>query len=134
MILVALVAVGEILVWGIVGVIYLALRTQDPFGPAYTSAELAQHEQLVRITGAMLILTIAGFLIFFLRSRSFGLPVLAAVQVVNVVVLIGLRNQHGYDVLDMNVGLIALPVIGLLLLALLWRYSPPPLKQPKAGA
>jgi len=130
----ALVAIGEILTWGLVGIVYLALRSQDQFGPAYTPAELAQHEQLFRITAAMFILNIAGFLVFFLRSRGFGLPVLAVVQVANVVALIGLQNQHGYDVLNINIGLIAVPVIGLLLLAVLWRYSPPPLNKPKGGA
>jgi hypothetical protein len=81
----------------------------------------------------MFALTIAGFLVFFLRSRGFGLPVLAVVEVANVVALIGLQNQHGYDVLNINIGLLAVPVIGLLLLAVLWRYSAPALNKPKGG-
>ena len=134
LVFVALVAIGEIIFWSLVGAAYFILRTQDPFGPAYTPDELSQHEQLFRVTAAVLILTIVGSTLFFLFSRGFGLPVMAVVQVANIVALIGLGNQHGYDVLSLNPGLGTVPAIGLLLLAVLWRYSAPPLKQPKGTA
>ena len=82
----------------------------------------------------MLVLNIAAALAFFLRSRGFGLPLLAAIQGANVVAIVVLRTLQGLDDWSGSLTLSVLPVFTLLLLAVLWRTSPPPLIQPKGGA
>jgi len=132
--IIALVTVIECLVWAIYAAIYLYLRTGDPFGPVYTAEQLAQHNQVAWIATAMLLLNVVGTLAFFLRSRASGLPLLVAIQGANVVAIIVLRNLQGLDDWSGSLTLSVLPVFTVLLLAVLWRTSPPPLIQPKGGA
>ena len=118
---IALVTITELVIWALFSAIYLYLRTGDPFGPVYTPAQLTQHNQLAGIATAMLILSIAATLAFFLRRRGFGLRLLAAIQVADVVAIVVLRNLQGLEDWSGSLSLSVGPAITLLLLALMWR-------------
>ena len=133
LVLIALVAVGDLVLWGLLFLIYWAFRTGDPYGPIYTSAVLTEHQQLFEITAAMFTANVTGSVVFFIWRHGFALVVFAAVQIADIAVTIAMRDLHGGLVVALNPALVAAPAMGLLLLAVLWRYSPRPLKKTNSG-
>lgn len=133
LVLTALVAVGNLLLWGLLGLVYWIIRTGDPYGPDYTPAQLTEHQQLFEVTAALFIANVIGSVAFVIRNRGVGLVVFAAVQIADIAVTIAMRDLHSGLVIPLNPALVAVPAMGLVLLAVLWRYSPRPLKSTKSG-
>jgi hypothetical protein len=121
---ISLLSVIECFGWGGACAVSFLYRAGDPFGPAYSSDQVAHNTAIAVVVTLLLILNLAGTFAFVLRIGSFWLTFPAAVQVVNIVAVIVLliiqSNGSSAALLVM-----ALPAITLLGLAALWRTSPP---------
>jgi hypothetical protein len=103
-----------------VGFLY---RIGDPFGAAYSSDQVTHNTVLAVVVSLLLIINLLATAAFILGTRTLGLPVLAIVQVVNIVAIIVLLSIQSSS-LSVSLPVSALPAVTLLALALLWRASP----------
>ena len=110
--------------WAIASFYSWLLRDAALSGPPQTSGEISQNTQFAIVISALLILNVVSTLAFVIGTHSIGLPVLAVVQVIDVVATLVLVNLHGTTSFSTSVQLSAGPALTLLLIAVAWRASP----------
>jgi hypothetical protein len=132
-IVINLLAIVECFAWAVACAYNLAFRAGDPFGAPAAPDRVTQNTVVAVFVVVMLIVNLVATAAFILRNHGLGLPLLAVIQVANVVATIVLLNVQLSNSWSMALMLSAGPVFTLILLGVLWRVTPP-LNRPVDGA